>query len=163
MLSLRLITTGLNDIHSVIGYVLAGPATLGEGSSIREAIIQPRENTAYSYEAMHDINGLSIPYLREFGADRKETLDILLNDIDCETILVWYKPFIAKYLKQVEEETDRPYRCTLIDLHQIAKQKGLDSSSFKLADVYEYTGTEDLFQLYSYLSSMPEPTRLKRV
>ena len=88
MVSLRLITTGLDDVHSVIGYELDGESIL----------IQPRkENTSYSYEAMHDINGIAIPELIQRGEDRKSTLKNLLEAIDSVPVLVWYKPLCQSF------------------------------------------------------------------
>lgn len=154
MISLRLITTGLDDVHSVIGY------ELGRMDKPTEyTLIQPREGSKYSYEAMHDINGISIPELRERGASREESLAILNHEMDFEDVLVWYKPFVSKFLKL--ENFNEVY--TLIDLYALAKQKEFDPPSYKLGEVYEYTGTDNLFDLYDYLNTLPEPKRVRRV
>lgn len=153
MVSLRLITTGLDDVHSVIGYELDGESVL----------IQPREGTSYNYEAMHDINGIAIPELIQRGEDRKSTLKTLLDDIDSVTVLVWYKPFMLKFLNQVATEVGYDSNITCIDLYTIAKQKEFNPPSYRLADVLEFTGTSNLFELNDYLNTLPEPVRRSRV
>lgn len=156
MLSFRLITTGLDDVHSVIGYQINDePAVL----------IQPPEGTKYSYEAMHDVNGISIPELVEEGKDREHTLRNMLFRLFDEDVLVWYAPFIQKFKSQVEEEIDQnssPHT-KLIDVYALAKQKMLNSPSYKLADVYDYTGTSNLVELKEYIDKLPEPKRVRRV
>lgn len=153
MVSLRLITTGLDDVHSVIGYELNSEAIL----------IQPREGTSYSYEAMHDINGIAIPELIQRGADRLESLKNLIEAIDSVPTLVWYKPFITKFLNQVFVELAYDRNVACIDLYAKAKQREFNPPSYKLADVYEFTGTSNLFELNDYLDKLPEPTRRSRV
>ena len=153
MVSLRLITTGLDDVHSVIGYELDGESVL----------IQPRESTSYSYEAMHDINGIAIPELIQRGEDRKSTLKNLLEAIDSVPVLVWYKPFMLKFLNQVAIELGYDRNVACIDLYGRAKQKEFNPPSYRLADVLEFTGTSNLFELYDYLNNLPEPVRRSRV
>lgn len=158
MLSLRLITTGLDDVHSVIGYELAQLSTIPE-----YVLIQPPEGTSYSYEAMHDINGISIPELVATGNSREESIGHLIQLLEDQEVLVWYQPFITKFFGQLAKESNNQVYCFTIDLFQLAKQKDFDPPSYKLADVYEYTDTNNLFDLYSYLESLPEPKRIRRV
>lgn len=156
MISLRLITTGLEDVHSVIGYEIS------DGVDTQQYLIKPREDSKFSYEAMHEINGISISEIKAKGLSRKESLRMLVNTIT-EELLVWYAPFINKFLLQVSKELDIAMTYSITDTYALAKHKGLASPSYKLADVYDYTGTDNLFDLYDYLDKLPEPKRIRRV
>lgn len=158
MISLRLITTGLDDVHSVIGYELCHT-----DKPCEQVLIQPREGSKFSCEAMHDINGISIPDLRAKGEDRRESLKTLLDSIDSLPTLIWYKPFVNRFLNLIFIELAYDRNVCLIDVFALAKQKKFDPPSYKLKDVYEYTDTDNLFDLHDYLSGLPEPTRLKRI
>jgi len=150
MLSLKLITTGLlREQHDIIGYVINDePAVL----------IQPKDDTKFDYEAMHDINGLPIPKLKELGKNREESLKVLANRLEGETLLVWYAPFIKDFLKSEDIEVPE-----MIDLYVLAKQKDFNPANYTLAQVYEEAKVDNLFDLYEYLKQLPEPKRVRRV
>lgn len=163
MLSLRLITSGLNpDVHSVIGF------ELGYADGTESYLLQPRDGTSFDYSAMHDVNRIKIPELIEVGKDRWESLDHLFSAIIDQDVLVWYSPFIKAFMVSIKEELKDLGlygKCDfiLVDLMHEAKNKALNTSNLQLATVYRETGTSDLFELYEYLKALPEPTTLRRV
>lgn len=134
MLSFRLITTGLDDIHSVIGYVMDSEAVL----------IQPPEGARFSYEAMHDVNGFSIPELQEQGKDRVSTLMEMLNTLDEQTVMVYYLPFIKKFIQLAQDEVGHVINVDWVDVYEKAKQKKLPTNDLKLATLYEHCGVDNL-------------------
>lgn len=164
MISLRLITTGLDDVHSVIGYEVGyTPGYNPNFKNFDSVLIQPPEGTHYSYEAMHDINGIAIPELIVQGQDRAESVGQLVQLLEDQEVLVWYQPFIVKFFSQLAKESNNKVYCFLVDLYQLAKQKDFNPPSYKLADVYEYSGADNLFDLQTYLEALPEPKRIRRV
>lgn len=157
--SLRLITTGLNDVHSVIGYEVRD-----SNGFIQNNLIQPRDGSEFSFEAMHDVNGISIPELIEQGATReKSLLSLVSRFVLYKEILVWYAPFVKKFITQVADELDLIIDFKVVDLYAIAKQKGINSPDFKLASVYEYMGVNNMLDLYDKLQQLPDPQRLRRL
>lgn len=154
MLSFRLITTGLTDQHTVIGY------NLGD----KNILIQAPDGAKFSYEAMHDINGISIPELQEFGADRLQSLNSMLGALHNETVYIYYLPFIKQFIKQACEELQLPEpNVHWVDVYEKAKLKKLPTSDLKLATLYEHMGVDNLIDLYKRLDLFKDLPRSKRL
>lgn len=146
-------------MHSVIGYVVEDEY----GSPAKHILIQPPEGKKFDYEAMHDINKLSITKLHEVGADREASLNLLLALVHREDVLVWYAPFVDKFLKQVMEEADNTALYNLIDVYKIAKESSLNPADYRLETVCDETGIDNLFDLKEYLERLPAAERKRRV
>lgn len=160
MIGIRFITTGLdNTIHSVIGF------ELHSDQEIEKVLIQPKDSTKYSYEAMHDINGISIQELKEVGKTRKETLEYFISKIsDEEILLVWYAPFFSDFLSAVLDELDIDgLNVGILDLLEEARQTKFETPSYHLQDVLDSLNCRDLISLFNTMAVLPKLKKVRRV
>lgn len=155
--SLRLITTGLSAKHDVIGYQLNNDEPI---------LIQPREGISYDYEAMKDVNGISIPKLKEVGKDREESLDNLLQALDGE-VYIFYGPFINKFLALTLVEREQPnLNIELVDVYAMAKNRNLNALGVpnqKMDTLMSYSEAKDLVELADWLETFPLSERKRRL
>lgn len=160
MIGVRFITTGLdNTIHSVIGF------EIHSDNGIEKVLIQPKDSTKFDYEAMHDVNKLSIPELKEVGKNRVETLRYFLARIEQEeTILVWYAPFFYDFLSSVLDELNIDgVQVGILDLLEEARQTKFETPNYNLQEVLESLRCKDLLELFDKLSSLPKIEKVRRV
>lgn len=155
-LSFRLITTGLNDVHSVIGFKIDKEDAV---------LIQPRGDEKFSYDAMHDINGISIPQLKQWGSDREETLTRFIARVhDADIVFVYYLPFIKQFLGSIYKELDvSPEPINMIDVHSIAKDKKVLANNLKLGSMYDYYNVDTIADLYYRLETIDNIKKVRRV